>query len=414
MSVERVNPSELEEAFRLESGRAIASLIRLTGDVHLADEALQDALVTAAETWEQGAIPLDPGAWLRTVARNKALDRIRRERKREDIERAAAFAHRLMTEGEDEEDLLRLIFTCCHPSLSPTSQAALCLRIVCGLRTPEIARLLLCSESAVSQRILRAKEKIALAHIPYSIPGEEALPDRLEPVLSVIYLLFTTGHHAPFGELTSRHGLALEAIELTRRLARLMPRQPELLGLLALELSTEARAPGRLDASGDVVLLPDQDRRSWNADLVLEASSLWQRALALGDKGPYVLQAGISCLHSLAPSFEATDWSSIVQLYRQLDASSGSPVVRVNRAIAESWLFGPQAGLDLLDATELRSVVNWAPRWIAAADFQRRLGVRHEAEENYARAASCAANETERRMIDRMRRELDGTTTPRR
>lgn len=395
--------AELQEVARRESGRVLASLIRFCGDFDLAEEALQDALLEAAESWREGAIPLDAGAWLRAVARNKALDRIRREGRRSDRERTAVELRQMQDADENEDDLLRLVFTCCHPSLSTTSQSALCLRTVCGLRSAEVARLLLCSESTVSQRISRAKAKISRAGIPYRIPSDEELPSRLPAVLAVVYLLFTTGHHAPFGESASRRFMALEAIELARLLVKRMPREPEAIGLLALLLATEARAAGRVDALGDAVTLLDQNRRAWDGAMIQEASRAWRRSIAMSPPGPFTLQAGISCLHSLAASFEETDWSSIAQLYRQLEAISPTVVVRVNRAIAESWRAGPAAGLMLLDEVPAPS---WGAWWTARADFCRRLGEKEDADQALQRALECEPNETDRRLLERIRCDL--------
>jgi RNA polymerase sigma-70 factor (ECF subfamily) len=304
----------LDEIIRTEGGQVLATLIRLTGDIDSAEDAFQDAVLAATEVWPRDGLPDKPGAWLTTVARNKALDRLRREARRADKE---AEAVRLLTDQTDPpgDDRLRLLFTCCHPALAIEAQVALALRTLCGLTTVEIARCFLVPEATAGQRISRAKAKIARARIPYRIPEEHELPARLAPVLACIYLIFTTGHDAPHGELTSRVDLCDEAIRLGRLLHELMPDEAEASGLLALMLATNARRPTRTDAHGELVLMANQDRSQWDQVAISEANQLVESALRRGRIGPYLVQAAISTLHSLAPSYDDTDWPQIVQLY---------------------------------------------------------------------------------------------------
>lgn len=300
----------LEETLRIEGGKVRATLIRLTGDIDIAEDALQDALLVAVQKWESAGVPDNPAAWLTTVAKNKALDRLRREATRTRRETEAV---RLLDEPVEPpdgiDDRLRLIFTCCHPALSPEARVALSLRTVCGLTTAEAARAFLVPEPTMGQRISRAKKKIVTARIPYRIPRDHELPDRLPAVLAVVYLIFTTGHHAPAGSLDSRVDLADEAVRLARLLFTLMPDEPECAGLLALLLATHARRATQLDDEGSIRLLADQDRRQWDRDAINEAKTLVDRSLRRGGVGPYQIQAAIASLHGLAPNFADTDWN---------------------------------------------------------------------------------------------------------
>ena len=397
----------LEETLRVEGGQVLATLIRVFGDFDLAEDALQDAVLVALEKWRTDGVPQNKGAWLTTVARNKALDRVRRESRRQDKETEAAD---LVDPGEpvesDVDDRLRLMFTCCHPALAAESRVALTLRTISGLTTTEIARAFLVADATMGQRISRAKRKIAVAKIPYRVPEDHELPDRLPAVLAALYVIFTTGHHAPTGRLDDRVVLADEAIRLARLLAELMPDEPEVLGLLALMLATHARHRTRLDRAGDLVLLADQDRTQWDQDAIAEASGIVDGVLRRRNVGPYQVQAAIACLHGLAPSDAATDWKQIVDLYRILEGITPGPVVRVNRAVAEAKVFGPQAGLELLEATE--GVETWHLYWSARAEFLAQSGRTDEAVVSYRRALECPMNESDRRFLGRALARVSG------
>jgi RNA polymerase sigma-70 factor (ECF subfamily) len=300
----------LSETLRIEGGQVLATLIRLTGDIDLAEDALHDAVVVAVQTWTRDGVPHKPGAWLTTVAHNKMLDRLRREAKRIPKQEEA---FRLLTDepspsNHGQDDRLRLLFTCCHPALSPEAQVALALRTICGLSTVDIARVFLVPEATIGQRISRAKSKITGARIPYRVPDPHEFPERLRPVLSTLYSVFTAGHHAPSGEATERVELANEAIRVTRVLVELMPDEGECIGLLGLMLATDARRDARIDTHGEMVLLADQDRSLWNSDAIGEATLLVESVLRRGRPGPYQIQAAIACLHGTAPTFADTDW----------------------------------------------------------------------------------------------------------
>lgn len=389
----------LDDLIRIEGGRVLATLIRLTGDFATAEDALQDAVVAALERWPGEGIPANPAAWLLTVARNKALDRLRRESRRPAKESEAM--RLLATEPDQPEDgrddRLRLIFTCCHPALSTEAQLALALRTVCGLTTAEIARAFLVPEATMGQRISRAKRKIAAARIPYRIPPDHELPDRLSTVLAVIYLVFTTGHHAPHGPLDSRVDLADEAVRLARLLVELMPDEPEARGLLALFLATHARRHARLDEEGGLVLLEDQDRSRWDRSAIAEAAAMVETSLRKGARSPYLIQAAIACLHGRAESFEETDWPRIVTLYRALETMAPTPVVAVNRAVAEAMVSGPEAGLALLD--EVTGVEDWHLYWTTKAELLGRAGRTGEAVGAYNLALECRMNDSDRRFV---------------
>ncbi|MDX1449557.1 MAG: RNA polymerase sigma factor, partial [Acidimicrobiia bacterium] len=378
-------PSSLDETIRIEGGRVLATLIRLTGDIGLAEDALQDAAERALANWSENGVPANPAAWLTTTARNRALDRLRRERSRTQKETEAM---RLLDTGSTEppdgrDDRLRLIFTCCHPALSPEARVALALRTVGGLTTGEIARAFLVAEPTMGQRISRAKRKIATARIPYRVPEDHELPDRLPAVLSTVYVVFTTGHHAPSGRFDARIDLATEAVRLGRLLAELMPDEPEVDGLLALMLATHARRGARLGPDGGQVLLGDQDRSLWDRDAIEEAAGIVDRVLRRGRVGPMQIQAAIATLHGLAPSDADTDWPQIVDLYRMLERLVPGPVVRLNRAVAESKVFGSAHALGLLDGFEADG---WHLYWSVRAELERQSGMGGQAAESLRRA----------------------------
>ena len=398
----------VERVFREESGRAVATLIRVFGDFDLAEEAVQEAFVVALERWPRDGAPGNPGAWITTTARNRALDRLRRSRtyadKQEQLARRLAAEEQLLAvdAGADEDedvngipdDRLRLIFTCCHPALALDARIALTLRTLGGLTTPEIARAFLVPESTLAQRLVRAKRKIKAAGIPYRVPPDHLLPERIDGVLRVLYLVFNEGYAASSGDALVRLDLCREAIRLARVLASLMPDEPEVLGLLALMLLHDARRDARLDARGELVLLAEQDRSRWDRARIAEGEELAERALRLGRAGPYQLQAAIAAVHDSAPSAGATDWRQIASLYGVLAALEPSPVVELNRAVAVAMVDGPAAGLALLGALE-GELEAYAYFHAARADFLRRLGRRAEAEVAYRAALGLVANEPE-------------------
>ncbi len=388
----------LAEALRIEGGRVLATLIRLTGDLGLAEDALGDAVVVALERWTSAGVPDNPAAWLTAVARNKALDRIRREARRHRKEAEAMITLGDPDPSPEGTDVLRLIFTCCHPALSPETQVALALRTLCGLTTTEIAGAFLVPEPTMGQRISRAKRKIADAHIPYRVPADHELPDRLPAALAVIYLIFTTGHHSYEGALDARVDLAADAIRLGRMLMDLMPGEGEVSGLLALMLATHARRSARVDEAGGLVLLGNQDRSRWDHAAIAEAHKILARVRHRGVTGPYRIQAAIACLHGAAATAGDTDWLQIAELYRVLESEAPTPVVRVNRAVAEAMASGPDAGLSLLDGIE--GVERWHLLWATRADLLRRTGRFGEAADAYRRGLACDMNDSDRRFME--------------
>jgi RNA polymerase sigma-70 factor, ECF subfamily len=403
----------VEAIYRAESRRVLATLIRLLGDFELAEEALHEAFTAAVEQWPRDGIPANPRAWLVSAGRFKAIDSLRR-RARFDAslgdlaERLDADAHEAAErEGEDvEDDRLRLIFTCCHPALPPPAQVALTLREVCGLTTEEIAHAFLSAPTAVAQRIVRAKAKIRDARIPYQVPARADLPDRLDSVLHVIYLVFNEGYFASSGASLTRHDLSGEAIRLGRLLIELLP-EPEAAGLLALMLLHESRRPARTSPDGELVLLDAQDRSRWDQAQIAEGLALVERALSSRRIGPYTLQAAIAAVHAQAPAAAATDWSQIVGLYDVLVRADPSPVVELNRAAAVAMRDGPLAGLALIDAILARGdLADYHLAHSARADLYRRLGRTAEAREAYERALGLARQEPERRFLERRLREL--------
>jgi RNA polymerase sigma-70 factor (ECF subfamily) len=394
--------------YEAESRRVLATLIRLLGDFDAAEEALQDAFRAALEQWPVDGVPANPRAWLVSAGRFKAIDAMRRRKRFDPLDEHQSALDRAAedpaawTEPEVvEDDRLRLIFTCCHPALSIEARLALTLREVCGLTTEEIARGFLTPAPTLAQRIVRAKAKSRDARIPYQVPTAAELPDRLDAVLRVIYLVFTEGYSASSGASLTRHDLSTEAIRLGRLLVALLP-EPEALGLLALMLIHESRREARASDTGEIVLLEDQDRLQWNREQIAEGTTLLQRALGTGRIGPYMLQAAIAAAHAEAPSFAETDWNEIVGLYDLLLGLDPSPVIDLNRAVAVAMRDGPEAGLSHVDAIlgrgELR---DYRLSHAARADLLRRLGRGPEAAEAYRRALALTRQEPERRFLER-------------
>jgi RNA polymerase sigma-70 factor (ECF subfamily) len=404
----------VEAVYRTESRRVLATLIRLLGDFDLAEEALHDAFIAAVEQWPTEGTPQNPRAWLVSTGRFKAIDKIRRRARfdvslediAEQLDEAADPATFEDHEGV-EDDRLRLVFTCCHPALAPDAQVALTLREVCGLTTEEIARAYLVAPSTIAQRIVRAKNKIREARIPYEVPGRAALPDRLDSVLRAIYLVFNEGYLASSGDTLTRHDLSGEAIRLGRLLVELLP-EPEAVGLLALMLLQESRRAARSSPSGELVLLADQDRSRWNREQIVDGTALVEGALASRRFGPYTLQAAIAAVHAEAPNAEATDWAQIVGLYDVLLRVEPSPVIELNRAVAVAMRDGPAAGLALIDAILTRGDLNdYYLAHSARADLCRRLGKSAQARTSYKRALDLTQQASERRFLEQRLAELE-------
>ncbi len=395
----------VDGVYRAESRRVFATLIRLLGDFDAAEEALHEAFRAALEQWPREGVPANPRAWLVSAGRFKAIDAIRRDARFEalDDERAENLADdSTPADGDEiEDDRLRLIFTCCHPALPPDAQVALTLREVCALTTEEIAAAFLTGAPTLAQRIVRAKNKIRDAGIPYAVPEPDELPDRLDSVLRVVYLVFNEGYSASAGESVTRHDLSGEAIRLARLLIELLP-QPEAIGLLALMLLHESRRSARTSASGDLILLDEQDRTQWNRELIAEGVALVERALPMARPGAYCLQAAISAVHAEAPDSGATDWREIVGLYDLLFELEPSPVIELNRGVAIAMRDGPQAGLAIVDALLARGeLANYRLAHAARADLCRRLGRDVAARDSYERALTLTQQSPERRFIER-------------
>jgi RNA polymerase sigma-70 factor (ECF subfamily) len=400
----------VDGVYRAESRRVLATLIRLLGDFDVAEEALHDAFRAALEQWPQEGVPANARAWLVSAGRFKAIDRLRRNARFEalDDDAGGKIAAPNEAEGEEiEDDRLRLIFTCCHPALPPDAQVALTLREVCGLTTEEIASAFLTSAPTVAQRIVRAKNKIRDAKIPYQVPAPDELPPRLDSVLRVIYLVFNEGYSASSGESLTRHDISMEAIRLARLLVELLP-EPEAMGLLALMLLHESRRTARTSASGDLVLLDAQDRAHWSREQIAEGNALIERSLPLRRPGPYALQAAISAVHAAAPTAAATNWREIIGLYDLLMQVEPSPVVELNRAVAVAMRDGPQEGLALIDALLARGeLADYRLAHAARADLCRRLGKSADARTSYERALELTRQAPERRFIERRLDELN-------
>jgi len=404
---------QIDAIYRGESRRVFATLVRLLGDFELAEEALHDAFASAVEQWPREGVPTNPRAWLVSAGRFKAIDTIRRRARynaslSELAEQLDASSHKnAPTESADvEDDRLRLIFTCCHPALSPEGQVALTLREVCGLTTEEIASAFLTAPPTLAQRIVRAKSKIRDAKIPYQVPSREELPERLDAVLQVIYLVFNEGYAASSGQLLTRADLSGEAIRLGRLLLDLLA-EPEVMGLLALMLLHESRRAARTSRTGELILLNDQDRSLWNREQIAEGKALVERALSSSQFGAYTLQAAIAAVHADAARADETDWGQIVALYDLLVSIMPSPVVELNRAVAIAMRDGPAAGLELVDAILARGqLADYHLAHATRADLCRRLGRHEEARVSYRQALSNARQEPERRFLERRLADL--------
>jgi RNA polymerase sigma-70 factor (ECF subfamily) len=403
----------VDAVYRSESRQVLATLIRLLGDFETGEEALHDAFAVAVEQWARDGVPANPRAWLVSTGRFKAIDGMRRRARfdaslmelAKQLEQSTSDAEE-WNEESVEDDRLRLIFTCCHPALAPEAQVAMTLREVCGLMTEEIARAFLTKPATVAQRIVRAKAKIRDARIPYQVPSEADLADRLDAVLRVVYLVFNEGYSASSGGSLMRHDLSAEAIRLGRLLIELLP-EPEAMGLLALMLLHDSRRAARTSPTGDLILLENQDRALWNRDQITEGVSLVARALSSGQVGPYTIQAAIASAHAQAPSSATTDWTQIVSLYDLLMRAEPSPVVELNRSVAVAMRDGPAAGLSLIDAILARGELGkYHLAYAARADLCRRLGQTVEARASYEQALSLTQQEPERRFLERRLAEL--------
>ena len=397
---------DIARAFRDESGRCIATLVRVLGDIDLAEDAVQEAFASAAQRWPVDGLPPNPGAWITTTARNRAIDRIRREASREHRETEAtamATPNEPLDVGPLPDDQLRLIFTCCHPALSDEAHIALTLRLIAGLQTPEIAAAFLVPEATMAQRIVRAKKKIKATNLPYRVPDAAELPERIRSVLAVLYLIFTEGHRSSSATDLVREDLCAEAIRLARLVCDLMPEEPEAVGLLALLLLTDSRRATRVDDDGVLVPLPDQDRTRWDRAEIAEGHELVRRCLRRNKPGPYQVQAAIAAVHTDASTAAATDWVQILALYDQLVPFAPTPVVQLNRAVAVAEVRGPAEALQEVEILDLDAYV---PFHAVRADLLRRVGRNAEAAEAYDQAIALSRADPERRFLVRRRAAL--------